>query len=331
MARVTIADIAREADVSMMTVSRAINNKEGLSEETRARILQIVNRLGYRPNTIARGLVTKRTATLGLVVPDNANPFFSELARGVEHTAYTEGYNVFLCNTEEDKDRELTVLQSLSEKLVDGVIVCSSRLPDDALEDALSFYDAKILINRFLQNQSSACLCIDDINGGRMAVNHLIDSGHKAIGFIAGPTNSFSGQQRFKGYKSALENTRIPYNPDWVKHCLPMVKAGFAATRELLSQNKEITALFCYNDLVAVGALKACAELGHKVPDDIAIVGFDDIMLASLVTPSLTTCRVPRYEMGVQAAKMLLEQVNGQMIRNNELSEPELIIRSSAP
>ncbi len=330
MARVTIADVAREAGVSMMTVSRAVNNKEGLSEETRERILEIVDRLGYRPNTIARGLVTKRTGTLGLVVPDNANPFFSELARGVEHAAYAEGYNVFLCNTEEDKDRELAVLYSLSEKLVDGVIVCSSRLPDDELEEALAFHNVNVLINRMLHGHSTV-LRVDDVKGGRIAVNHLIQSGRQTIGYLAGPENSFSGQQRAKGYRIALGAAGLPYNSDWVKHCLPMVEAGQDATHILLSHYSEITALFCYNDLVAVGALKACVDLGYKVPDDLAIVGFDDIMLASLVTPPLTTCRVPRYELGREAAQMVLAQVNGQPAQIDKLIEPELIIRASAP
>jgi LacI family transcriptional regulator len=330
MARVTIADVAREAGVSLMTVSRAVNDKEGLSEATRVRILRIVDKLGYRPNTIARGLVTKRTGTLGLVVPDNANPFFSELARGVEHAAYAEDYNVFLCNTEEDKDRELAVLQSLSEKLVDGIIVCSSRLPDDDLEDALKYHESSVLINRILPGKNAA-IYVDDIKGGHMAVNHLIENGHRAIGFLAGPTNSFSGQQRAKGYRNALDAAGLPHNPDKVKHCLPMVEVGQETARILITNNPEITALFCYNDLVAVGALKACADLGFKVPEDIAIVGFDDIMLASLVTPPLTTCRVPRYEIGVQAAQMLLAQVDGQPTNIDKLIEPELIIRASAP
>lgn len=331
MDRVTIADVAREAGVSLMTVSRAVNNKGGLSDETRERILRIVDRLGYRPNIIARGLVTKRTGTLGLVVPDNTNPFFSEIARGVEHAAYAEGYNVFLCNTEEDKDRELAVLQSLSEKLVDGVILCSSRLPDDDLEEALKFYEASVLVNRILPNNNITMLYIDDINGGQIAVNHLINSGHQAIGFLAGPISSFSGRQRAIGYKNALEAARLPYKEERVKHCSPMVETGQEAARILLTDNPEITALFCYNDLVAVGALKACVDLGNKVPNDIAIVGYDDIMLSSLITPQLTTCRVPRYELGVHAALMLLEQVNGKIAGNRKIVEPELIIRTSAP
>ena len=156
--RVTLSDVAREANVSMMTVSRVVNNRDGISPETRQRVLQFVEQLGYRPSSIARGLVTNHTGTLGLVVPDNANPFFSEFARGVEHVAYAEGYNVFLCNTEENGDRERTVIHSLEEKRVDGLILCSARLDDDSLRAALSGVEAVILINRVLPGS-------DGVNG----------------------------------------------------------------------------------------------------------------------------------------------------------------------
>ena len=231
------------------------------------------------------------------------------------------------------RSRELTGASRLSEKLVDGIIVCSSRLPDDDLKKALDFYDAGVLLNRTLNSDDVIVLRIDDVEGGQAAANHLIQSGHRSIGFLAGPGNSFSGQQRFKGYRRALEDAGPIYNPDWVKHCLPMVETGQETARDLLDQHSEITALFCYNDLVAVGALKACADLDYKVPDDIAIVGFDDIMLASLVTPPLTTCRVPRYEMGVQAARMVLAQVGEKRTTPSidELVETKLIIRASAP
>lgn len=314
-----------------MTVSRAVNNKSGLSDDTRERILEIVDRLGYRPNTIARGLVTKRTGTLGLVVPDNANPFFSEIAQGVEHAAYAEGYNVFLCNTEEDKEREQAVLYSLSEKLVDGVIICSSRLPDDELEKALAFHEVNVLINRVLPEHTPAVLRVDDFTGGRAAVNHLICSGHRAIGLLAGPENSFGGRERVRGYQNALVDAGLEGNPGWIKHCIPMVETGQEAARALLTENPEISGLFCHNDLVAVGALTACTEMGINVPEDLAIVGYDDIMLASLVTPPLTTCRVPRYELGIEAARLLLDQVDGNPVLIDKLIEPELIIRASAP
>jgi len=331
--RVTMADVAREAGVSLMTVSRVVNEKGEVSPATRQRVLEIVERLSYRPSAIARGLATQRTGSLGLVMPDVANPFFSDVAHGVEHVAYAEGYNVFLCNTDEDPERELTVLQSLEEKQVDGVVLCSSRLDDGELETALAHHPAAVLVNCRLEGDGVvASVLIDDEVGGRMATQHLLHSGHKAVGFLAGPPASRSGQQRAKGYRAALTAAALPHNPDWTPHCFPVVQSGRETARHLLTAYPELTAFFCYNDLVAVGALQACADLGRQVPDDIAIVGFDDIPLAALVIPPLTTCRVRRYELGAQAMRLLLDQIGGSPGECEEVVlQPELIVRASAP
>lgn len=330
--RITMADVAREAGVSLMTVSRAINGKDGISETTRQRILDIIERLGYRPSEIARSLVTDRTGTVGLVVIDNSNPFFSEIARGVEHEAYAHGYNVFLCNTEEDMRRERAVLRSLEEKRVDGVIVCSSRLDPDLLFSALEPHDAVVLINRRLSESRFGVVVANDECGGRLVAKHLLSRGHREIGFLAGPERSYSGHLRAKGYRAALEAAGVASKPDRERRCLPIVESGREAAHDLLSHHPEITALFCYNDLSAVGALQACADLGRRVPGDVAIVGFDDIPLASLVTPALTTCHIPKYELGSQAMRLLLEHINGCGASCNDIVlEPELVIRASAP
>jgi LacI family transcriptional regulator len=330
--RVTMADVAREAGVSLMTVSRVVNNKEGISENTRQRIQGIIDRLGYRPSDIARGLVTNRTGTLGLVVPDNANPFFSEVARGAEHVAYAAGYNVFLCNTEEDRGREQAVLQSLEEKRVDGIILCSSRLPEADLRAALAYHPAAVLINRKLDNPSVSSILAADQPGARTATHHLLKSGHRHIGYIAGPESSYSGVERGHGYRNALKDYDVPYNPAYVRHCFPKVEGGKIAAADLLTSHSELTALFCYNDLVAIGAIQACRELNRAIPEDIAIVGFDDIPLAMLVTPPLTTLHIPRYELGSQAMEILLDHIKDEHRTGSEIvMEPALVIRASAP
>jgi LacI family transcriptional regulator len=330
--RITIDDVAREAGVSSMTVSRVINHKGDVSPATRQRVLDVIEQLGYRPSGIARGLATQRTGTLGLVVPDVANPFFSDVVRGVEHVAYAEGYNVFLCNTEEDPERELAVLKSLEEKRVDGLVLCSSRLSDDELHEVVARHTSVVLVNRQLVGERVRSVLLDDEAGGRLATVHLLKSGHQAIGLLAGPEVSHSGRLRAKGYRLALADADLPYYPDWVQSCVPVVEDGFEAARVLLTTHPELAALFCYNDLVAVGALQACAELGRAVPEDVAVVGHDDIPLSALVTPSLTTCRVPRYELGGQAVQSLLEQIEGVSDDFDEIVlEPKLIVRASAP
>jgi LacI family transcriptional regulator len=327
-----MADVAREAGVSSMTVSRVINEKGEVSEATRERVLAVIEELGYRPSGIARGLATQRTGTLGLVVPDVANPFFADVARGVEHGAYAEGYNVFLCNTEEDPERELAVLKSLEEKRVDGLVLCSSRLEEAELRTVVSRHRKVVLVNRLLEGDSVGSVLIDDEKGGWLATRLLIEAGHRAIGYLSGPAVSHSGRQRAKGYRAALEDADVNCDVSWVRHCPPMVAGGQEVAHELLITQPEISALFCYNDLVAVGALQACSELGRRVPDDVAVVGYDDIPLAALVTPALTTCRVPRYELGSQTVALLLDQINDCSDDCQEIVlAPELVVRASAP
>ncbi len=330
--RVTMADVAREAGVSLMTVSRVINDKNDVAPTTRQQVLDVIGRLGYRPSGIARGLATRRTGTLGLVVPDVANPFFADVARGVEQVAYAEGYNVFLCNTEEDPARELAVLESLEEKRVDGLVLCSSRLPEDELRAVVGRYPALVLVNRRLEGDQGRSVLVDDQRGGRLATQLLLEAGHRAIGFLAGPAVSHSGRERARGYRAALADAGLDYQPAWVRHCAPVVEAGQGATRALLAEHPEISALFCYNDLVAVGALQACAELGCQVPADLAVVGYDDIPLAALVSPALTTCRVLRFELGAETVRLLLSQIDGRPDGCGEvLLQPELVVRASAP
>lgn len=334
--RITMADVAREVGVSIMTVSRVINNKGDVSPATRQRVVVAIERLGYRPSSIARGLATHHTGTLGLVIPDVANPFFAEVARGVEQVAYAEGYNVFLCNTDEDPERELDVLGSLEEKRVDGIVLCSSRLSSDDIRLVVESHPAVTLVNRRVDHLGPGVgvVRVDDVTGGRLATEHLLARGHRMIGFLSGPSESHSGKLRLQGYREALDKAGLAFNEHWVAGCAPVAEAGRIAALGLLQQAPELTALLCYNDLVAVGVLQACAEGGRRVPDDVAVVGFDDIPLAALVRPPLTTCRVPRHELGTKAVALLLDRIRGGTDGDSEqeiVLQPELIVRASAP
>lgn len=328
--RVTISDVAELAGVSYQTVSRVINNNPNVSAATRQRVQEIIVETKYRPSHIARSLVTARTATIGLVVPDISNPFFSAVARGAEEIASEHGYTVLLCNTGEDAAREIEVLNLLHERYVDGVIVCGSRQEDDVLKKVLSQFQAAVLINRRVQGGLIPAVLVDDALGGYQSTQHLLEIGHTAIGFLAGPTASYSGAMRLQGYEKALVDAGVNRDIAWVQHCTPTVAAGEEAAYRLLYAHPELTALFCYNDLVAVGALRACAALGRRVPDEMAISGFDDILLATLVSPALTTCHVPRVQMGSQAVSMLLDCINDEEDRCSEIVvKPELMIRAS--
>jgi LacI family transcriptional regulator len=333
--KTTVADIARKAGVSIMTVSRVINQKGDVSPATRQRVQQIINRQHYRPSGIARSLVTRHSGTIGLVIPDVSNPFFADVALGAEHVACAEGYNIYLCNTEEDPQRERSIVYSLEEKRVDGMVLFSRLKPRD-LAGVVEHHPAVVLINRQVPKGAKApaigVVRLDDVLGGRLVTSHLLERGHRSIGFLAGPPASQSGRNRAKGYRAAMGAAGVTAKTSWESPCPPTVEGGQAAAHVLLSAHPELTALFCFNDLVAVGALQACAELGRKVPRDLAVAGYDDIPLAALVTPPLTTCHTPRYELGAEAVRVLLHRIRGSTEACQEvILQPQLVIRASAP
>lgn len=330
--RVTIADVAEAAGVSTMTVSRAVNNKGGVSEETRQRILQIAHEMGYRPNSLARGLATQRTATVGLVVPDIGSPFFSQIARGVENVAYVNGYNVFLMNAE-NIDREIAALNSLWENRVDGLILCTSRLDQKQLRTRLERFPFAVLINCLLETDvTGVCkINVDDEGGARQAVDHLASAGHTHIAFVAGPDYLLSGQQRLKGYRLGLSTHQLPFREELTRHCTPDTDGGYAAAIALLSNHPEITAVFAFNDMTATGVLRACIDLNRRVPNDVAIIGWDDSPLASLLTPALSTLRVGNLELGSTAMRILNQLMNGEQLLEEcyQIIKPELVLRQS--
>ena len=238
-------------------------------------------------------LATRHTRTIGLVVPDIANPFFADIGRGADDTAHAAGYSLLLCNAVEDPDREAELLRTLEQRAVDGVVLCSSRLPEQALADLVKRHDAVILINRSLTGCGNAC--VDDGRGAAILVAHLLASGRRRIGLLAGSQISH-GRESARLRRSDTAAGEDP-DPALTRRCdSPDIDGGYRAALSLLSARPDVDGLTCYNDLVAIGALRACAELGRRVPDDVAVAGADDILLASLVTPALTT--LPRRPAG---------------------------------
>jgi LacI family transcriptional regulator len=334
--RVTMADVAREAGVSLMTVSRALNNKDDIRPETREEIMRIVQKLGYRPSGIARSLVTKRTGTIGLIVPDVSNPYFSGIAHGVAEIANQEGLSVLLCDTEEEPQYELNFLTVLEEKQVDGVVIAAPRQKTENIAPLLARHHSVVVVNRVFDGEpgfsASGSVINNDLAGGQMATNHLISRGHRVIGFLAGPSNSYGGQRRYQGYKASLEKAGMAADGQFSHYCPPTVKGGREAALQLLTDHPQVTALFCFNDMVAIGALQAGNQLGRKIPDDLAIVGYDDIPMAAWVTPPLTTCSVPFEEMGRLATHLLIDRIhNCNDGCDNKVLMPQLTIRASAP
>jgi LacI family transcriptional regulator len=329
--RVSIADVAREAGVSRQTVSRALNDKAEISSATRQHVLEVIGRLDYRPSSIARGLATRHTRTIGLIVPDIANPFFADISRGADDWAQATGYSLLLCNSVEDPNREADLLRTLEQRAVDGVVLCSSRLPEDVLVELVRRHDAVVLVNRAMAGSGS--VCVDDARGTALVVQHLLRKGRRCIGLLAGPEASYSSRERERGYTEAVAQVSQHPDPGLTLRCeRPDVDGGYRAARSRLAMHAEVDALVCHNDLVAIGALRACAELSVRVPDDVAVAGSDDILLARLVTPALTTLRSDRHAIGAAALRMLLDQLQGVSAGCNRLVfEPQLVVRASAP
>jgi DNA-binding LacI/PurR family transcriptional regulator len=237
---------------------------------------------------------------------------------------------VLLCSTSEDTSRELEVLELLQERYVDGVIVCGFREEDGPLLEALSHFNAVVLVNRRIEGETIPAVLVDDALGGYLVTQHLLNEGHTGIGFLSGPRNSYSGVRRLAGYQKAMTEAGIEPSPGWIRHCKPTYMDGEKAARSFIKAHPELTALFCHNDLVALGALEGCKKLGLEVPKEMAIAGFDDIMLAGIISPALTTCHVPREKLGRLAVNMLLSCIEKEDKNCREVVvKPKLVVRAS--
>ncbi len=328
----SIRDVARTAGVSVSTVSHVINKTRFVSEETRTKVLAAMVELNYKPNRLASSLrrKDKRTNTLGLLIPDSANPFFAEVLRGVEDASFEAGYNVFLCNSDDNPKKELNYIDVLLGKQIDGIILVSAGTHNDAQDLFAQNEIAAVVVDREVTGVKTDTVMVDNKTGGYQATKYLIDLGHTRIGCIAGPSLLTPSAARVGGYRKALSEHDIPYDDGIVVLGNFRAQSGFEATIELLEKSNPPTALFACNDMMAVGAFHAADEVGLKVPDNISIVGFDDITLASFIIPPLTTIAQPSYEMGLLAAEMVIARIqNPNSSPRNVVLSTKLIIRKS--
>ncbi len=332
---ITIKDIARVANCSYATVSRALNNKPGINSQTRLRIIEVAGQLGYQPNAIARGLVMQRTHTIGLVIPDIVNPFFPEIARGVEDVASDHGYTVFLCNANWDQAKENVYLKALQEKRVDGIIVKpSSDL--SSLDSAGHTYLNKINLPIVIFSSQSSTgdhsyIEIDNRRGGFIATKHLIEAGYRRIAFIGGRESSHSNSERLKGYRSALSSYEMSVDETLIANHDFYSESGYALMDSLLALPNPPDAVFTGNDIIALGVLECLQTKGIHIPSDFGVVGFDNIIFSGYPQIQLTTVSQPKYLMGKMAAEVLLNEINGISTREVRkiILEPELIIRKT--
>lgn len=333
---VTIDDVAAAAGVSTATVSRVMNNRPVVAEATRQRVLDAVARLNFRPSSLGRNLATRRTGTLGLVIADITNPFYPEIVRAVEQTAAAHGMSVLLYDTAEDSNREAQALRLLSEQHVDGIIICASRLPEERIEALARGETPLVLINRAPTPRSTGSVDVDQEEGVHAAVRHLVTLGHRRIAYIGGPAASQVQQRRLAAFRTVCAELEIAVPKGYILMATPTVAGGKEAARQLLEgrgRNARPTAILAYNDLAAIGAITAAQDTGIVVPDDLSIVGHDDIPLAALLRPALTTVRQPMRALGEQAVQMLYKRLQARATPAHAPTitrlAPTLIVRDS--
>jgi LacI family transcriptional regulator len=327
---ITVKDVARKAGVSTATVSHVINETRFVSKELRARVYQAMETLDYRPNAIARSLRRRKTQNIGMIVPDIAYPFLAEVARGVEDKGFVLGYNAILCESNSDLEREATCIEILRAKQVDGIVFVAAGESSSHVQALVAQGMPVVLCDRELAGVAADTVIADNAGSGHQATAHLIRLGHRRIGCIAGPPDMRIGHERVDGYKRALKEHGIPVDEDLVVRGDFRCRGGYEAMRELLALDECPTAVFACNDLMAMGAICAASKRRLRIPEDIAIVGCDDIALAAFTNPSLTTVAQPKHEMGAAAVDMLVGRIADRSESPTKRVLPtELVIRDS--
>lgn len=327
---VSIKDVAEKAGVSPSTVSHVINKTRYVSPLTRSKVERAIDQLGFHPSTLARALKMNRTNNLGMLVSSSTNPFFAEVVRGVEEGCYRNNFSLILCNSGNKIDRQLDNLTTLVQKRIDALVVMTNR-SEERFNEALQKVKGLPKVVLDSAPQPNACTLQDDsVLGGRLATNHLISCGHRKIGCLMGPEGHPRSIDRHRGYIEAMATADLPVNSLWSASGPLSVSGGYNAMAQILRSGERPDAVFAFNDLMAIGAYHAIQENGLSIPQDISVVGYDDIEYASYMTPALTTIRQPSFELGLQAARTLIDHLD-QKVELPPVIQlvPELIVRKS--
>lgn len=328
----TIKDVARAAGVSITTVSHVINDTRFVSDELRARVLAAMEELDYRPNILARSLRRGETKTIGLVVPDNSNPFFAEMARTVEDLGFAAGYSVILCNSDDNLAKEAAYIDVLITKQVDGVVFIASGSSQEHLADLSQQGIPYVVVDREIDGSLAAVILVNNELGGYVATRHLIELGHRRIACITGPSQLTPSADRVRGYRRAVREFRIVEDEELIVPGDFRAQGGEAALEGLLQVSPPPSAVFACNDMMAIGVLRAARNAGLRVPGELSVVGFDDIPLASAVSPALTTVAQPTTELARHSVRLLLARMqNSQEDQPTQriVLNPKLIVRDS--
>lgn len=322
----TIYDVAREASVSMATVSRVVNGNPNVKPTTRKKVLEAIERLGYRPNAVARGLASKKTTTVGVIIPDISSVFFSELARGIEDIATMYNYNIILSNSDHNKDKELHLLQTLLGKQVDGIVFMGGKITEEHVEEFKNAHVPIVLAATLDESEQVSSVNIDYKQAAYDAVKQLADSGHEDIGFVTGPLKDpVNANYKLQGYKEALEDHQLEYKDHYVAVGDYTYDSGKEAMEQFLALDKHPTAVFSGTDEMALGVIHEIQDQGLNVPGDIEVISSDNTRLAQMVRPTLSTIVQPMYDIGAVAMRLLTKYMNGESVDDPNVVLPHRI------
>jgi LacI family transcriptional regulator len=331
MSNVTLKEIAKIVGVSAMTVSRVINNKENIKKETRGRIIDAVKKYGYEQNTIARGLKIKSTKNIGFILGDIENPYYSRLSKGIIRVCEASNYNVIVCNSNYDVNLGAKYIDMLIQKIVDGLLISTINLTEESIEKINNRNIPFVLITCKLDSPNVNFYMDDDYYGGQLVAEYLVKLGHRKI-FYLRSTDVFGANQRLNAFKDTMKKNNIFFDNTFFSNLIIDAEEGYMETKKFLEKKDGFTAVIAGNDFLATGAMEAIFDAGLRIPDDISIIGYDNLRITSILKVPLTTIRQPKLSFGELAAQRLIEMIENPESRNNPvriIEKPELIIRES--
>jgi len=322
---VTIYDVAREANVSMATVSRVVNGNPNVKPTTRKKVLEAIDRLGYRPNAVARGLASKKTTTVGVIIPDISSIFYSELARGIEDIATMYKYNIILSNSDQNKQKEFHLLNTMLGKQVDGIVFMGGHITEEHVTEFGKSPVPIVLAASIEDSSTIPSVTIEYKQAANDAVSALIEKGHRKIAFVTGPNEEQVGMRKLEGYKAALEVANIPFEEELVIEGDFTYESGIDAMNKILEMDDKPTAVFVSTDEMALGVIHGATDQGIQIPENIEVIGFDNTRLATMVRPRLTTVVQPMYDIGAVAMRLLTKYMNKENVEDHIVVLPHRI------
>jgi len=324
-----IHDVAKLANVSIATVSRVLTpGNHKVNEDTAEKVRQAVKELDYRPNALARALQMKKSMTVGVIIPDISNHYYAEIVHGIQNVAEKKGYNIILQNTDRSNDQIVKSIYLLREKIVDGMIFSGGTINGyEQLSALKELHDRVVVIGR--HDVNFPAVLVDNISAATQAVEHLIGIGHNRIGFLGWSEDSTTGMDRLSGYKNVLAQNGLKFEPSLVYQGELTPEGGYTAAKKILSSSNRPTAILAGNDLMAYGVIYAGIEMGLRIPEDLAVIGFDNIPLSSFFIPPLTTIEIPMFNLGTDAMNTLIGLINNDKVSKIKLHKTSLIIRKS--